>query len=111
MEGILIGTAILWIVSAVFVLPITNICVSRKMVAEGVEALSIDSLTNEQKKYWKGIATSYYILIDIVILGIVGFIGGLLGFYFIGISLELKGWPGMLAFIFSSYLGLLVRNF
>lgn len=110
MEGILIGTAVLWILSAVLVVPLTNYSVSRRMAAEGVTATMLDQLPEDRKIHFKKAAISYYVLWDVVVLGIAGFIGGLLGFWFIGMSFEAKGWPGMIAFIASSFLGLSTRG-
>jgi len=103
--GIMIGTAILWVLNAVLVAPLTNWSLRRRMVAEGVDPSSIGDLSSGQGARWKGIATGYYILWDVIVLGIAGFIGGLLGFWFIGVSLDLKGWPGILAFIGASLFG------
>ena len=48
---------------------------------------------------------------DVVILGIVGFaVGWFTGFGLIGISLNPKGWPGMIAFIGLSFLGSSLRG-
>jgi zinc transporter ZupT len=60
----------------------------------------------ESQRRWQRVATGYYILWDVLVLGVAGFVGGLLGFWFLGISLEAKGWPGMLAFVGASFLGL-----
>lgn len=105
MEGILIGTAILWILSLVLVQPLTSVSVSRRMAAEGVTEASFEILPETKKRYWEGVATRHYILWDVIVLGTAGLIMGLLGYYFIGISFQVKGWPGMLAFIGASFLG------
>jgi len=110
MENILIATAILWVLSAVVVMPLTNVCVARRLALEGVEVESIEGLPDERKQYWEKTATGYYVLCDVIVLGIAGLIGGLLGYYFIGISFEPKGWPGMIAFIGLSFLGLSMRS-
>ncbi len=110
MEGIMIGTLILWGLTAILVKPLASYCVSRRMAAEGVAATASEEQTIEVKQYWAKVATQYYILWDVVILGIAGFIGGLLGFWFIGVSLEAKGWPGMITFIAASFLGLAVKG-
>jgi hypothetical protein len=110
MEGILIGTAILWILTAVIVEPLTNLCVSNCMSNRGVQPELVDELTDEEKKHWGKVATFYYVLWHVVVLGCVGFVGGLFGYYFIGISLEAKSWPGILAFIGASFLGLTLSS-
>ena len=110
MEGILIGTAILWALTAVLVVPLTSLCLGRKMAAAGVVAASLETLPDEEKARWRRVATNYYVLWDVIVLGTAGLIGGLLGYYFIGVSLEAKGWPGMVAFIAASFLGLAART-
>lgn len=40
-----------------------------------------------------------------IVLGLAGLIAGLIGYWFVGIALDLKGWPGMIAFIGLSLLG------
>lgn len=106
MEGILIGTGILWLLNLLLVLPLTNLSLRRRMAAEGVAAESMDGLPDEEQQRWKGVATGYYILWDVIVLGTAGLVGGLLGFWFIGISTEARGWPGMIAFIGASFAGL-----
>ena len=105
MEGVLIGTAILWGLTAVLVAPLTNMSVGRSMAAAGVRAASLDQLPEDKKKHWQGVATRHYIGWDVLVLGLAGLIGGLMGFQFIGISMEAKSWPGMIAFIALSFFG------
>lgn len=106
MEGILIGTLVLWVLSAVLVVPLTQAGLARKMAAAGVADRPLEEFSEAEQAHWKSIATQQYILWDVVVLGTAGLIGGLLGFYFIGISMESKGWPGMIVFIAASFLGL-----
>ena len=62
MSGILIGTAILWILTSVLVVPLANRSVARRMAAQGLSAEAVAELPPEQKRYWQGVATRYYIL-------------------------------------------------
>ncbi len=110
MEGILIGTLILWGLTAICVIPLTNYSVSRRMAAEGIAVASLAEMSPEAKLQWTKVATQYYILWDIVVLGVAGFVGGLLGFWFIGVAFETKGWPGMVAFIAASFMGIALKG-
>lgn len=103
--GVLIGTAILWGLNMIFVSLLTNLSLSRKMVAAGITNENFGSLSEDQKSHWKSVATGHYIIWDVIVLGTAGVMMGLLGYYFIGISFKLKKWPGMLAFIGASLLG------
>lgn len=110
MPGIIVGTLILVILERVLVLPITNLVLSRRMVAEGLQPAGFGQMPVEVQEAWKGRATNYYILVDVIVLSIAGLIGGTLGFWFIGFSTQLKGWPGMIAFIACSFLGLAIAG-
>lgn len=104
-EGILIGTAILWALNALVVVPLASASVGRKLAAEGIDPDTLDSLPATQQDHWKNVFTGHYILWDVLVLGVAGVIMGLFGYYFIGISFEARGWPGMIAFIVASLLG------
>jgi hypothetical protein len=54
--------------------------------------------------------TKYYIITDVIVLGVAGLIGGLLGCWFVGISFKAKGWPGIIAFVGLSLVGVSVRS-
>ncbi len=111
MEGVLIGTAVLFVLNLVLVMPLTNVSVAHRLATDGIAAEQFDALPEEAKKRYQGIAVGYYILWDVIVLGAAGLIGGLLGYYFIGLSFEAKGWPGMIAFIAASLAGVaLVAN-
>lgn len=108
--NILICTLILWALSALIVGPLTNASLSRAMAAEGIDPETADKLSPEAQKHWEGLALRHSILWDILVLGIAGFIGGLFGYYFIGISFQVRGWPGMIAFIGASVLGVAISG-
>ncbi len=109
MHGILIGTAILWVLNLAIVSPLATGALRRRMVREGVDPDSDLALSEEEQAYWSGVATKQYILHDVLVLGTAGLIGGLLGYYFVGLTLDAKGWPGMIAFIASSFIGVGIR--
>jgi hypothetical protein len=92
--GFLIGTGIIWGLSALLVTPI-----ARALTGPGGAA------TDDR------IDTGYFILVDVLILGITGFIMGTLwGWYFIGIAWRARFWPGVIAFIVSSIIGCVMRG-
>lgn len=105
MEGILIGTAILWGLNALLVAPAVGLLLNGRLKAEGIGSESLAELPADQQQYWRRQAGIYYVFASVVILGIAGFVAGLMGFYFIGIALDPKSWPGMIAFIAASFLG------
>lgn len=109
-EGILIGTAILWALDALVVSPLAAMMVGRKLEAAGVDIDSIEQLPEDQQAHWKSVYTGQYILWDVLVLSVAGLIMGLFGYYFIGISFEARGWPGMIAFIAASVLGVSLRQ-
>jgi hypothetical protein len=68
--------------------------------------VTYDKLPLDEKSKVDEIVTRYYIATDVIILGLAGLLAGLLfGIYFIGVSFEKKGWPGMAAFIILSLIG------
>jgi len=57
------------------------------------------------------IPTGYYILADVIIMGVAGGLLGLIfGVYFIGFSFKPKDWPGMIVFILGSLAGSLLHG-
>jgi hypothetical protein len=107
--NILITTALLWVVSAVGVAPLANFWLRRRLLQpayahlQGAEGAELDQAAIGT------LATQCYILADVLVLGVLGFVGGLLGYQFFGLSLEAKGWPGIITFMLSSYIGTTVR--
>ena len=64
------------------------------------------SLLEDRKKKINDIFIPYYILTDVLVLSIVGLlIGFFTGWFFIGVSKKLIGWPGMIMFILMSLVG------
>ena len=105
-QGLLIGTGILIALKLLLVSPITTFLVSRALVARAArDSLDPEEVANDAAIV-DSYVTPYYILVDTLVLGIAGFLmGRFLGWYFIGFSTSARGWPGILAFIISSYLG------
>jgi hypothetical protein len=110
----IIGTAILWVVKAIGTIPLAKyLSRSRKpgyTQPTGSEALQSEEVVGEGEKLKgekvKVIPTGSYILADILVMCIAGFLLGLVsGSYFIGISWKARDWPGMIAFIIASAIG------
>jgi hypothetical protein len=102
MENILIATAVLWFLELLFVTPLAAFFSRRSASlpvvidgAAGVEAPAPKA----------GVDTASYILASALVLGTVGLILGLAGYWFVGFSTKAKGWPGMIAFILLSLIG------
>ena len=93
MMNILITTAILWAVSACFVLPLCNAWLSNRLREPAYAHLNKENLNEAEQAELQSLATTTYILSDVAVLGLSGLIGGLLGYWFIGVSLEARGWP------------------
>jgi len=110
MPNIIIATAILWGVTALFVVPLANYWLKRKLEEPGYAHLGGTDLGDQDQAALKGLATKYYILADLLVLSVAGLIGGLMGYWFLGISLKAEGWPGMIAFIAASFLGVGLRS-
>ena len=109
-EGILLGTGILWGLSAILVAPLTNYLVSRKLTQPAYAHISGNMEVATEQPEFNGLATRCYILVDTLVLGIAGFLfGAILGWYFIGISFNARGWPGMIAFIVASIMGASIK--
>ena len=101
--GILIGTGILWLLSLLVVNPLASHLTKRKL------ALEYANLPQDENVISQKVNSTYnrtYILVALTVLGIAGFLMGLIaGWYFIGISWRPRDWPGLIAFIGFSFLG------
>jgi hypothetical protein len=111
--NILIGTLILWILTALFVVPLAEHWTKKKLEEPQYAHLRVadpEQLSEEQQAALRAIGVKNYIVADLLVLGIAGLIGGLVGFWFLGFSFKLEGWPGMIAFIGASFLGFAIHN-
>lgn len=109
--GILIGTGILWGLNAILVTPLTNLLIQKKLRTPAYAHLNGDTKTVAEEPEFKNLVIRSYLLIDTIVLGLAGFLFGVLfGWFFIGISFNAKGWPGLIAFILMSVLGSSLRG-
>ncbi|MDZ7411900.1 MAG: hypothetical protein QXP01_00230 [Candidatus Hadarchaeum sp.] len=94
--GWIVGTLILWGLKAISV-PFARTLAGRNASdSEG----GVDE-----------IPVRHYVLADVTVLGIAGFLLGLLaGCFFIGVSFRARDWPGMIAFIAASLVGALLHG-
>ena len=105
-EGILIGTGILWAMNAILVVPVTNYLVKQRLGAPDYAHVSGNMEVAAEHPDFNGLVSRCYILVDTLALGTAGFLmGAILGWFFVGISFEARGWPGMIAFIVMSFVG------
>ena len=108
--NILIGTAIVWILSAIFVAPLTAWLTRRRLAAPEFALVREVELAPDAQARCDRVAKECYILADVAVLGVAGLIGGLMGYWFIGISTKAIGWPGVLTFMVASFVGLGLRG-
>jgi hypothetical protein len=102
--GILIGTGIVWGLTALLVVPLAKALTLHKHhwthppVGVGENGRTV---TAEEE-----IDTGYFILADVIVLSVAGLvIGWAVGWFFIGITWHAKNWPGLIAFIIASLIG------
>jgi len=114
----IVGTLILWVLKAITV-PFAKMLAGKSVPTELPSispAPSTETATPAEtgpqpapmkpKSAEDEIPTGYYILADVIVLGMAGLLlGGLTGYYFIGFSWRAKDWPGMIVFIIASFLG------
>ena len=87
-----VGTAILWGVTYLLVIPITRLISKKKSFA-------IDALP-----------TRLFITVHIIVLGLIGLIFGLGGYDIIGIAKQKKMWPGLIVMALASIMGAVFRE-
>jgi len=106
----IVGTAILWLLTGLVVTPLARLLTninSRKSAPPYSGGQGSVAQANEKPE----IATGYYILVDVLVLGIAGLIMGLVsGWFFIGITWQAKSWPGMIALIVASIAGAMIHG-
>jgi len=62
--------------------------------------------TQPPVKVEEQIPTGFYILADVIVMGVAGGLLGLIsGYYFVGFSWKVRDWPGMIVFIVASLIG------
>jgi hypothetical protein len=108
LEGLLIGTGILWVLNAVAVVPITGHLVRQKLLQPAYSGIDGETAANQPEL--ASLAGRTYMMVDTIVLGTAGLLMGLfLGWFFLGFCGNLKGWPGLLAFMAMSFIGASVR--
>lgn len=104
--GILIGTGLLWGSILLVINPITKFFTNRRMA---LQSISNNHLIEDEDKLSKKTDIIYgpnFIIVSVVVLGLVGFLFGLLvGTFFIGIAWKPRYWPGIITLIGLSFLG------
>lgn len=109
--NVLICTGILWVLQNLLILPLSAHFADKRLSSLNLPVyssgdVSYEDLPISERSMVDRVFSRYYITIDVIVLGLIGFLAGLLlGFYFIGISFDKKGWPGMAAFIVLSIIG------
>lgn len=108
--NIVIGTGILWLLTGLVVLPIARLLTNSRAKGLGQSQVSGQGTLAETQAEPE-IATGYYILVDVLVLGIAGLImGWVLGWFFIGITWQAKSIPGMIVFIAASIIGAMMHG-
>jgi hypothetical protein len=103
--SILVGTAILWGLTALVVVPLAQVLARQRQV--GAVAGADQSLEESEVAETEGsIPTDCFITADVLVLSAAGLLVGLLsGYFFLGFAWGWKRWPGIICFIFCSLLG------
>ena len=103
--SVLIGTAILWGVTALVVIPLAQLLAKRRQVAAA--ATAGHSLGDSELAQGKSSTpTDCFIVADVLVLSIAGLLVGLTsGYFLLGFAWSWKHWPGLLCLIVFSALG------
>jgi len=105
-----VGTAILWLLTGLVVTPLAKLLTninSGKSASPYVGDQGQATQVSEKPE----VATRYYILVHVLVLGIAGLIMGLVsGWFFIGFTWQGKSWPGMIALIVASIAGAMIHG-
>jgi hypothetical protein len=102
MFSFLIATAILFGLNAILVQPITKMILLRKLAKPAYAHLALMAPEAAQAEVGR-VATTTFILVHVTVMFTAGMLAGMAGCPLIGISRNLKAWPGMLALIFASF--------
>lgn len=109
--GIIIGTGILWLLTAIAVHPLADYLLKRRLEEPDLSYLNSDELDERDQVKRRSIANRCFILADVLVLGTAGRIMGLaLGWFFVGIAFDKNGWPGMLVFVIASIFGAMTHG-
>jgi hypothetical protein len=103
--SILVGTLILWGVTALVVTPLAQFLASRGRVA-AMSALDHCDGEGETTEAETSMPTHCFIAADVLVLSAVGLLVGLIsGYFLVGFAWSWVRWPGILCLIIFSVLG------
>jgi hypothetical protein len=104
---IVIGTGIVWLLTALGTIPLARALTRRKTRTVTTPGTGESAVAEAEGE----IDTGYYILADVLVLGVAGLvIGWIAGWFFIGITWHAKNWPGLIAFIAASVVGSILHG-
>jgi hypothetical protein len=104
--NIFICTLLMWVLSAMVVVPLSR-RLFEKAVAGNTElasAVNTEPVSEEIKTRLQKLQNMKFIQADVIVMGIAGAIAGMVGYPLIGISWKATAWPGLLAMIGASFL-------
>jgi hypothetical protein len=111
-ENIIICTLIMWVLTSVAVVPLTNAWFKRAVV--NFPDITLDAngapIDEEAKARCAKLYSTKFIQADVLVMGVAGLIAGLAGFPLVGFAWKAKAWPGLLAMIGASFLGFSMVN-
>jgi len=103
--SIVIGTAILWGVTAFVVIPLAQVLARRRQAA-AASAAGHSLGESEAAQGEPPIPTDCFIMADVLVLSAIGLLIGLAsGYFLLGFAWSWKHWPGILCLIVFSVLG------
>jgi len=105
--SIAIPTGILWLLNGIIVEPLAHALTRRELGDASTPQVSGEATENETQKR---VYLRNYILADVIVLGLAGFLAGLLGYLLIGLAFRGRDWPGVIAFVLGSAIGVGLAN-
>ena len=103
--SILIGTAILWGLTALVVVPLAQVLASRRQLSAATvadQSLGESEIAQDEDS----IPTDCFIIADVLVLSLAGLVVGLAsGYFLLGFAWSWARWPGILCLIIFSVLG------
>ena len=98
--NILIGTGVVWLLTAFAVVPLANWMVAQRLRQPAyahVNLENLETLDEGTRTDIESMASNSLLLADVLVMAAAGIVAGIFGYWFIGISLEAKWWPGIIA--------------
>jgi hypothetical protein len=109
MDGIIVGTIVLWGLSFFVVKPVSAMLLSRYLAKPENTRFAATDLVEQDRAAVERVALRFHLAASVCVLGAAGLLGGLSGFYFLGFARRGADWPGLVAFMTASFAGLAVR--